>query len=503
MVPLEALRQTGTGPAAVVDIGSNSVRLVAYEGLTRAPTPIFNEKVLAGLARNVATTGLLPTDGVKDALAALRRFRGLADVLKVQNLYALATAAARDAKNGPEFLEEARRILGCDIDLISGPREAHLSAHGVISGIHEPDGLAGDLGGGSLELVSIHGKRVGSGASLKLGGIALQDASGGSIKKAEKIVKEAFKPIRQFDAGQGRDFYAVGGTWRALAKLHMQSSGYPLQVMHGYAVLAAEMLEFSRMAQRVAATALPHIDQISSARRPLIAFGALLMEEIIRTAKPGRIVFSAFGVREGLLYELLSANEQQEDALLAGARELNLVRSRSPQHGEELCGWTDRLMRVLEVDETEDEIRLRHAACLLSDVGWRAHPDYRAELSYNMIAHAALAGVDHPGRVYMALSVYFRHMGLSDMELPVQARSIAPSRLLERAKILGAAMRIAYIMTAAMAGVLPAVVVERRGGKVFFGMPRQFENLVGDRIASRARTLSRLTGEDIVCKVID
>jgi exopolyphosphatase / guanosine-5'-triphosphate,3'-diphosphate pyrophosphatase len=487
---------------AVIDIGSNSVRLVAYEGLTRAPAPIFNEKVLAGLGRNVASTGYLPEDGVKDALQALRRFRGLVSVMKIGQVFVLATATSRDAKNGVEFLAQAEAILGTKIDLISGPREAKLSALGVISGITNPDGLVGDLGGGSLELVSVHGARIGSAISLRLGGLALLDSSGGSIKKADKLVKDAFKPVRQFEAAADRDFYAVGGTWRALAKLHMLNSGYPLNVMHGYSVAAREMSEFCKMVARVDSSALSHVDNVSSARRPLLAYGALLLDEIIKMARPRRIVFSATGVREGLLYELLTDSERRQDALIEGARVLNSVRSRSPRHGEELCRWTDRLIAAAEIDEAEEEARLRHAACLLSDVGWRAHPDYRDELAYNMIAHAALTGVDHPGRIYMALAVYFRHAGLTDADMPGHARALASSRLIERAKILGGAMRVAYILSAAMAGILPQTAFIVRSGKLVLQVPRALQDMCGDRLNGRLRHLGRVLAREIEAEIV-
>src|SRR3989441_4072191 len=191
-------------PVAVIDIGSNSVRLVAYEGLTRSPTPIFNEKVLAGLGREVQTTGLLAADAVEKALAALRRFRALCDRLDVAPLWVIATAACRDAKNGKSFVEQAERICGTKVDVLSGKREAELSALGVVSGFHKPDGIVGDLGGGALELTEIHGHRVNAGITLPLGGLALQDISSKSIKKAERVVKKALDGARLLEAGVGR-----------------------------------------------------------------------------------------------------------------------------------------------------------------------------------------------------------------------------------------------------------------------------------------------------------
>jgi len=485
------------GPAiGVIDIGSNSVRLVVYEGLTRSPTPTFNEKTLCGLGREVQSTGLLAADAVEKALAALRRFRSLCDVLGVAKVWVLATAACREAKNGPAFIAEAERICGAKIDLLSGRREAELSALGVVSGFHRPEGLVGDLGGGSLELVGVDGARIRRGVTLPLGGLALQDASARSIKKAEKIVKAALKGVPALRAAQGRTLYAVGGTWRALARLHMWQVGYPLHVTHGYAVQARETFEFSRLVHRIDPAMLSRIEVVSDARRPLLAYGALVLEHLVRMAKPKQVVFSALGVREGLLYEELNPEAQREDPLLAAARELNVLRSRAPAHGEELADWTDRFMASSGLEETAEEKHLRHAACLLADIGWRAHPDYRGEQSLNIIAHANFVGIDHPGRAFLALSVFFRHVGLIDDELSPRLRELASTRMIDRARVLGAAMRVAYLVSAAMPGVLPRAPLKVERGKLVLRLTGELSTLAADRLFSRLRQLARLVGRE-------
>src|SRR4051794_2773863 len=228
---------------AVIDIGSNSVRLVVYESMTRSLVSLFNEKALCGLGREVQTTGLLAPDAVAKALMSLRRFRALCKVMKVGRVFAIATAACRDASNGPDFIARAERICGVRIEILPGPREAKLSALGVISGIHKPDGIVGDLGGGSLELIDVRKNSVRSGVTLPLGGLALQDLAHKSLKRADRIVREELDEVAQLKAGTGRSFYAVGGTWRALARIHIIQSGYPLQVMHGYSISAAEALD--------------------------------------------------------------------------------------------------------------------------------------------------------------------------------------------------------------------------------------------------------------------
>ncbi len=483
-------------PVAVIDIGSNSVRLVVYEGLTRSPVPIFNEKALCGLGRQVQSTGLLAPDAVAEALAALRRFRALCDTMEVGRLWAVATAACRDATNGRAFITEAQRICRSKIDVLSGRREAGLSALGVVSGMHRPDGIVGDLGGGSLECTDIHGSRVGARVTLPLGGLALQDRSSKSIKRAEKIVIDALSGVPLLKAMKGRTFYAVGGTWRSLARLHMFQTGYPLHVMHGYVIPAKEALEFARLVHRVNPESLSRIEVVAKARRPLLPYAALVLEHLIRIGKPEAVVVSVLGLREGLLYSLLSGKERKKDALIAAASDLNILRSRSPRHGEELIGWTDRFMTSTGLEESAEERRLRHAACLLADIGWRTHPDYRGEQSLNIIANNGSFATDHPGRAFLALTVYFRHMGLIEEELSPRLRKLASTRMLDHARILGAAMRVAYLVSGSMPGVLPKTPMQVRNRKLTLRLAGKYAPLAGERVFNRLKQLGRLIGRE-------
>jgi exopolyphosphatase / guanosine-5'-triphosphate,3'-diphosphate pyrophosphatase len=481
-------------PIAIIDIGSNSVRLVAYEGLTRSPTPIFNEKVLCGLGRGVMSTGRLADDAMQKALAALARFRLLCDAMGIGTVKMLATAAERDASNGPAFLAQCEAVAGHQVELISGKREAKLAAFGVLSGIYKPDGVVGDLGGGSLELIDVRGVKLGAGITVPLGGLALQDRSGGNLKKAARIVKDTLDNLAPLKEVRGRVFYAVGGTWRALARLHMKQRGYPLHVMHHYEIPSRDAADFARLVERVEADMLDSIETVAHARRPLLAYGALVLEQIIKIARPECIIISALGVREGLLYELLDDEVRKQDPLLAAARDLNVLRSRSPRHGEELIGWTDRFMASTGIDETGSERRLRHAACLLADIGWRAHPDYRGEQSLNIIAHAGFVGVDHPGRAYLALAVAYRHMGLSDDEVSPRLRELASSRLIDRARILGGALRVAYLLSAANPGVLTHTPLLCTSTTLELQLSQALAALSSERLCSRLRQLSRLVG---------
>jgi exopolyphosphatase / guanosine-5'-triphosphate,3'-diphosphate pyrophosphatase len=472
------------------------VRLVVYDSMARSLTSVFNEKTLCGLGREVQSTGLLAPDAVAKALTSLRRFRALCRIQKVGRVYAIATAACRDASNGPDFIAKAERICGVRIEILSGPREAKLSALGVISGVHDPDGIVGDLGGGSLELIDVRGNRVRSGVTLPLGSLALQDLSHKSLKRAERIVRNELSGVAQLKAGRGRTFYAVGGTWRALARIHIIQSGYPLKVMHGYSIPAADALDFAQRLRRLAAAnMLANIEAVADARRPLLTYAALVLEYIIRVARPKTIVFSTFGVREGLFYEMLPPAERAKDGLICAAQSLNELLSRSARHAEELIDWTDRLTRVAKLRETDEDRRLRHAACLLSDIGWRVHPDHRGEETLSLITNGNFGSISHQGRAFVALSVFYRYAGLNEQNEPPEfIRELVPPAMDERARLLGAAFRVAHLISAARPGVLPTTHFRSGSRKLMLVFEHKMVDLVADRVGSRFKQLARLVG---------
>lgn len=480
---------------AIVDIGSNSVRLVAYEGLTRSPTPIYNEKVLCGLGRGVMTTGELAQEGIERALAALERFRVLCRILEAGDVAVIATAAARDARNGPAFLEAAGRVMGREVTLLTGKREAELSALGVVSGVHAPDGVVGDLGGGSLELIEVSGARLGRGTTLPLGGLSLMDASGRSTREALRIARDAIAAAEPLKALRGRSFYAVGGTWRAFAKLHMRQRHYPFQIMHNYVISARDAADFAELLKRVDSDALDAIGTVNAQRRPLLAYGAIVLREIIERAKPRNIVFSAAGVREGLLFERLSPRDQAEDPLLVAATQFNFLRSRAPAHAVELADWTEAFWRSIGVADLADEARLRRASCLLGDVAWRGHPDYRGAQSSDLIVNAAVLGVDHPGRAFMALVNAIRHDGLNET-VTAPLRILVSARMQDHARILGACLRVAYSVSASMPGILPRAPMAATKREIVLTLPSDLASLRSERLSNRMKQLGKLIGRE-------
>jgi exopolyphosphatase/guanosine-5'-triphosphate,3'-diphosphate pyrophosphatase len=491
-------------PISVIDIGSNSIRLVVYEGIARAPTVLFNEKMLAGLGRGIVSTGRLDPEAVKRAVEEFRRFRALSEQAGAETLHVIATAAAREAENGMDFIHRAEDILGTEIQVLSGREEAYYSALGVISAFHPADGIAGDLGGGSLELIDVKGEAIGDGITLPLGGLRLQDMSKNSPSAAGRIVREEIARAGLLAKGGGRTFYCVGGTWRNLARLHMNVTNYPLAVMHHYEMAPQAIGDFLKRIARNDMDKMKGIDRIAKSRRALLPYGAIVLQEILRVMQPRNIVVSALGVREGYLYSLLSPSEQRVDPLISASEEMAVLRARSVIHARELAEWTGEAFAAFGIEETEDDARYRRAACLLADTGWRAHPEYRGAQSLNIIAHGSFIGVDHPGRAFLALTNLYRHEGIYEDAAAPEIKVLAGPHYLERARLLGALLRVVYLFTASMPGIMPKLKWARReNGGLALVVPSTHADLIGERPAGRLAQLSKLLGRPLELAVAD
>ncbi|MGF1650920.1 MAG: exopolyphosphatase [Hyphomicrobiaceae bacterium] len=495
-----------TAPIGVVDIGSNSVRLVVYTGAKRAPTALFNEKELCGLGRNVGTTAMLGEPAIERAVAVLRRFRAIAQLLEVQHLVAVATAAVRDARDGALFIERAEEALGARIEVLSGEREARLAAQGILMGFMEPDGIAGDLGGGSLELISIRGGELEAAASLALGVLRLTDDSLGKHSKAAELAHERFASVDWANGTKPKTFYAVGGTWRAFARWHMEQTDYPLRVMHHYEIATDQAIEAAEKLRKIRKPLQASIlDSVPRARRETLPIGALVLEKALKAIQPERVVTSVFGIREGLLYDLLTERQRASDPLITFCDGYARARSRSAEHGHELFDWMNPIIAAAYPQETAEQKRLRLAACLLSDIGWRAHPDYRGEQSLNVVAHAALTGLNHRERVFLALTLYFRHEGATDgtgAGLSGRLKVMAGPDELQRARVVAAAIRAAHMVSCGISGVIPETPVVCADGRMTLHMPKARAHLDGGRMRRRFQSLSQLIGHEFDVKFV-
>ncbi len=489
-------------PVGVLDIGSNSVRMVVYEGLSRAPAVLYNEKVLCGLGAGVAANGCLDQEAMERAVVAMLRFRALASQAEVEQIHIIATAAVRVASNGAEFIDRVVGIFGQQVDVLSGAEEARFAAEGVISSFHDPEGIAGDFGGGSLELMSICGSKLDQGTTLPLGAIALCEAADGSPKTAARLAKKALAGKRISWPGGTRNFYAIGGTWRSLARLHMARKSYPLDVVHHYRVDAISM---ERLCSSIIAKGIDDmrgIAVVSKNRRPLLPYGAAVMRQVIRMYSVKTVTMSALGVREGYLFALLDAHIRAKDPLIEAASALNHLRARAPDHSLELAVWTQKAFLAFGLVESNDEMRYRKAACLLADISWRAHPDHQALQSLDSISNASFTSIDHNGRAYLSLATFFRYSGIVSKKMPPAIINIADQRTIHLARILAGLFRILYSFSAAMPLVIPQIGIVRQSDKnIALVVPKHLSALIGERPVHRIEQLARLTGTKIEVRI--
>jgi exopolyphosphatase / guanosine-5'-triphosphate,3'-diphosphate pyrophosphatase len=480
-------QDAGSAPVAIVDIGSNSVRLVIFEGLTRNPYTIFNEKALCGIGRGLESSGKLDKNGVEHALETLSRYRSVAAGMGVKRLQVVATAAVRDAKNGREFVEEAESVCGGPVHVLSGEEEAQLAAFGVFSGIPDADGLVGDLGGGSLELNTVQKREItGAGTTLPFGPLRLIDLSGDRIDRARLIVDEGLKRVPGLDKMKGRSLYAVGGVWRNIGRIHMSTTKYPVHILHHYEIPRAEAIRLCEVLAQQSRRSLERLD-IPRRRTESLPFGAVVMERLLRTTELSRVVISAYGVREGLLYSQLPESVKAQDPLIETCKEWADRQGRGGAAGDEVTAFLAPLFE----DESASERRLRRAACLLSDIGWRHHPDYRADLSFQEILQGALAGTTHQARLVVAMAVFYRYSGESEptgnMKRYAQFMGVEASLAALR---IGLGARLAYNLVGPATSYLGEFGLKMGGKDLTLLIPKKRKALMGETVEKRLAELA-------------
>lgn len=471
---------------AVIDVGSNSMRCVVYERLNRSPVALFNEKVLPGLGRTVEKTGRLNPDGVALALDNLVRFRRLLEGMQVRRVDVLATAAVRDAADGQEFVAEIGRRTGFTVSVLSGEEEARLAALGVLSGAPDAEGIAGDLGGGSLELVVLEKGRIGAQATTPLGPLRLMEATDGKPGAVAKLVDQHLAKLDWLAQGKGRSFYPVGGAWRALAKMHLEQVNHPLHIIHQYSVDGPQLAEFAALVAKGGRSGLDRMQGVSKRRADTLPLAALVMERVLKAIQPARVTFSAYGLREGHLFDLLSAEEQRQDPLLTGCAEV-AERIGRFGHAEIVSSWTAPLF----AGEDASARRLRQAACLLSDLGWAEHPDYRAEHAFLRILRMPFAGADHSERAFLATSIFTRYAGTLEGAILAPARGLLRDSALARAGILGLSLRLAHTLTGGAATLLQRTSLRVGDSMLTLTLPEDAAMLTGEAVQRRLDALAK------------
>ena len=468
-------------PIAVVDIGSNSVRLVVYSGKLRAPTPIFNEKVMAGLGEGLREKGELSQSSERKALAALKRYKLLLRHMGVRQKQVVATAAVRDASDGPEFVRAVEKI-GLPCTIVSALDEARYSGLGVLSAFPGASGIVGDLGGGSLELTEISNGTTGRAISLPLGVLRVDRGKGGE-QAAREIIRRGIKDAGLLKGGRDKPFFMVGGSWRALAKMDMIATDFPLPATHHYGMKPERAGQLRKLAE----LASMFQGGISSARLASAPVAAMLLEHVVAALEPSELVVSAFGLREGLLYSQLDEKTRQLDPLIEAARDAGGGEHRFGEHGDLLHEWISPLF-----DDPPRLRRLNLASCLLADVAWQAAPMFRADRGVEMALHGDWTAVDAAGRVIMAqaLSSNFGRDQLPDARLT----ALCKPEHLERAHVWGLAMRLGQRLSGGVTSVLEETSLKLSKDSVILCVPDRDEAIAGDAVRRRLQRLAEALG---------
>lgn len=479
-----------SGRTAVVDIGSNSVRMVVFDRDDRSLEPVFNEKAMSGLGRDLIATGRLDAEGKASALAILARFRRIAADLDVDDLRAVATAAARAAKDGPEFVGRAETVLGAPVEVLSGEAEARLSALGVICGIPDADGVIGDLGGGSLEIAEVAAGVVEGPMSLSVGPLALGDIVG-QRQEARRVA--AMLAATPSGLARGRALYAVGGAWRSLAKQYFEKKRYPIRVIHQFELPAQRVRDFARLVGRVKQSEVGRLKGISGRRRQTAPYSARLLVRLIDRLEPDRVVFSGYGLREGLEYERMQPIIRRRDPLLDHCRRIGMSGARMPFDGDALAEWA---LGAFEAPPAST--RLVRAAAWLSDMSGNDHPDYRGHHAAERALHLSSAAIRHDERVFLAATVYARYHGFGMESALGDAADLLDDGARRQATALGMAFRLAHAIQPGDGagdglGLRRSFKLRRDAGALFLAADGVDPEILGEtarrRLASLARAL--------------
>jgi len=478
--------------AAVIDIGSNSVRLVVYRLEGRAIWTVFNEKVLAGLGRDLAKTGRLSPEGVIQTLQALKRFRAVLEAVNPAETFVVATAAAREAKDGQDFIDRVRSETGFIVRVLSGEEEAHYAAVGVLAGAPDAEGVVGDLGGASLELIRLSATGAQRGVTLPLGPFSLAGPSGASFdgERVRRLARERLEPV----AADFRTdtFHAVGGAWRNLALLHMRLSDYPLHVVHQYEISASEALDAARLVAHQSRSSLERIEGMSKKRSETLPYAAVVLETLIEQLQLKRIEISAYGVREGLLFEAMPPRVRGLDPLIEGCAALGARQGAVDDLDTALDAWISPAFRTLPPLFGERDGILVSAACRLSDVGARLHPDHRADLVFEQVLRAPIAGQTHVERCFLAVAAHARHAtAFNPPELQTLEHLLDPAQL-KRARALGATIRLACDLSGRSPRLLAhSRLTLDRSHLTLAADPGYADLLLGEQTSKRANTAAQ------------
>ena len=447
---LEANDDKRLSRIGIIDIGSNSVRMVVFASQTRLPIPIFNEKVTCGLGRDIGKTNQLNPEGCDLALQTLERFCGMAKEMQMDTLKIIATSAVREAHDGERFAKKIEKFFGHKVNILTGSVEAELCAKGVLGANPEADGLLGDMGGGSLELVSLNQGSTGKTTTLPLGHLRISDAVEKSGCDANTIIDEHLKKIEWLSDLDKKDFYLVGGIWRAIARIYIQQKDYPIKIIDNLIINKQDAIAITEVISKLSRNSLKKITSIGRRRIDTLPIATLVLRRIIDKISPKRLIFSSYGIREGKFFEMAPPELMDQDPLISACEYYGFQAGRFSVSRDEVFSWVKVIFKGIDPREK----RLVEAACLLGDIGWSEHPDYRAVHSFTRVLRLPIAGITHRERVLLALSIYHRYDGDEYGPEITLTTNLIDHKDRDLAFILGSVLKLAHKLSGGVPGLL-------------------------------------------------
>ncbi len=477
-------------PVAVADLGSNSFRLVVYRPPPRAPVILYNERVIVGLAGALGTKGTLPKHARREALSAVVRFHELARAMHARDLRMVATAAIRDAADGAALIRDIRERTGTVVEVMDGRREAQLAAKGLMAGTPDADGILADMGGGSIEFARVCGGETLADASLPAGMLRLIQASRRDPEAAEQCLARDVRRLAWLQDGRGRPFYAIGGSWRALARTLQHRTRHPLPVIHGYWLRQAELADHLAELVTLPVRKLPRT--VPRHRRASVPFAAAALLAVVRTIRPSMVVFSGYGLREGILLDQLEVESGPDSPpLLDACASLEPLDRPFVGPPDTVAGW---VAPALNAGDTAIADRDFLRACArLSDLAWNQHPEHRASYAFDRVALRPLLPVSQTVRIRLALALYSRYTAAA-----VTGRMRAIAELISgpkarSARSAGLALRLAMTIGGGTAQPLEDCKLELQDGVLALHLPRQLD---AEIVQARLRMLADALGRE-------
>jgi len=470
----------------IIDIGSNSIRLVVFDGPKRSPLYLYNEKVFYRLGQK-SVGGQNFTDKIlAEVTNIVDRFVTISRNMKAVKIIAFGTSALREANNSTDLIRLVLDRTGINVEIISGETEAEYAAKGILLGFPNSFGVICDLGGNSVEFGTILEGKVINCKTALLGPLALNKLFriNKDAKNHMKTIIGSLNIIQQNDLR--KKLFLIGGSWRAIAKFHMELTGYPLKIIQGYKIKAKELKKTLSLISSEVGKKRLLMTNIPNERLELLPHSANLLEIILETYRFDTVIFSSFGVREGIIFDQLSEKERNRDPLLEAAKYFERKDSRFPKLSRSVFNWIAPFHKTFN----KKNKRLIFAACKLHDISWIAHPDYKMEMCLELITRSNISGITHKDRMFLAAILLFRHKIKSEVIQELDLFNLVSKRKRGIAMVIGKSLRLASTFFGEK-DLFKEIKISVKNDEVVLTIPEHLKSLNGEIVERRKHELNK------------